>query len=88
VISKIVFHKIQIHVPPEVMDAIEAELIGGGLPGGDFSIGGITSSDELYFMWHRRGENPFSMMLSRLDISTPAKARAAASDFVQKWNQK
>jgi hypothetical protein len=88
VVSKLIIHKIQIHIAPEIVTAIETELISGGLPGGDFSIGGITGSDELYFLWHLPGQAPFSMMLSRLDIATAANARGATADFVQKWKQR
>jgi hypothetical protein len=87
--AELTLHPVQIYIPAEILAALEDELQNGGLVAGDVFIGGIaTTPPTCYFLWHSPGQSPFSALLSPEDLSTPAGARAAAFQFLLKWNQR
>jgi hypothetical protein len=73
----------------ELMDALRAEFLAGGLLSGRVYVGAITAApDMVYFLWHDSGEAPVSMLIRRENFTSEDAARTAAGDFLSKWKKR
>jgi len=78
----------QITLPPEIVTAIRAELVAGGLRHGIFTIGSVHRlPDTIYLLWRRPSEIPVSTTILREAFSHPALAQVAIQEFLMKWTQ-
>jgi len=82
-------HTVEIVLEVDVAAAVKSELLAGGLEGGDIYVGAVTNTtDALYLLWHGGDRAPFSTMINRRAMATPAAARASAFQFLLKLRQR
>ncbi len=73
----------------ELVEALRAEFLAGGLTSGRVYVGVVTAAPEMvYFLWHDSGEAPVSMLFRRENVRSEDTARTAAIDFLSKWRKR